>query len=92
MARMNRKPENNSFSRPMNSSSIAESSVMTSTPDRPQTQIKEIVSGKKNVIITHQQIEERARKIWQQKGCPVGQDEKNWLEAEAQLKKELAAK
>jgi hypothetical protein len=89
---MNKKSENNSFSRPMNSSSGAESSVITSNPERPQTKITEIVSGKKNVVITHQQIEERARKIWQQKGCPMGQDEKTWLEAEAQLKKELGTK
>jgi hypothetical protein len=89
---MNRKPENNSFSRPLNSSSGAETSVMTSNQDRPQAQVKEIVTSKKNVVITHQQIEERAKKIWQQKGCPMGQDEKNWLEAEAQLKKELGTK
>jgi hypothetical protein len=92
MAKMNRKSENNSFSRPMSVSSGSETSVMTSNPERPQTQVKEIVSSKKNVVITRQQIEERARKIWQQNGCPVGQDEKNWLEAEAQLKKELGIK
>jgi hypothetical protein len=43
-------------------------------------------------LLTHKQIEERAKAIWQQKGCPMGQDEKNWHEAEAQLKKELAAR
>ena len=39
--------------------------------------------------LTHEQISDRARKIWQAKGCPQGQDEANWKEAEAQLKKEL---
>jgi hypothetical protein len=51
-------------------------------------------AGKSSVtpLLTHKQIEERAKAIWRQKGCPVGQDDKNWLEAEAQLKKELASK
>ncbi len=44
------------------------------------------------VVVTHQQIEERAKAIWRQKGCPVGQDEKIWYEAEAQLKRELSAR
>jgi len=34
------------------------------------------------------QIAARAKAIWQKKGCPAGQDERNWLEAEAQLKAE----
>ncbi len=39
---------------------------------------------------THEQIEERAKLIWRQNGCPSGQDQENWYEAEAQLKRELA--
>jgi len=35
---------------------------------------------------THEQIARRAREIWLAKGCPVGQDTQNWLEAEAQLR------
>ncbi|MGA2071698.1 MAG: DUF2934 domain-containing protein [Sedimentisphaerales bacterium] len=60
--------------------------VRGSTVSRP--------AGKTNVttLLTHKQIEERAKAIWRQKGCPVGQDEKNWYEAEAQLKKELGFK
>ncbi|MGN6367742.1 MAG: DUF2934 domain-containing protein [Phycisphaerae bacterium] len=41
------------------------------------------------VRVTHEMIAERAKTIWQAKGCPEGQDEQNWKEAEAQLKKEL---
>jgi hypothetical protein len=37
---------------------------------------------------THEQIAERAKAIWQQRGSPVGQDERIWYEAEAQLKDE----
>jgi len=39
--------------------------------------------------ITHERIAERARQIWEQHGCPQGEDERNWREAERQLKKEL---
>ncbi len=46
----------------------------------------------KTPLLTHKQIEERARAIWRQKGCPVGQDEKIWCEAESQLKKEHGSK
>ena len=40
--------------------------------------------------LTHEQIAERAEAIWQASGCLPGQDERNWCEAEAQLKAELA--
>lgn len=44
----------------------------------------------KNIIaLTHEQIAERAKSIWLKRGCPNGQDEKNWQEAEKQLKQEL---
>ena len=36
---------------------------------------------------THDEIAERAKAIWQAKGCPAGKDEENWREAEAQLRK-----
>lgn len=39
---------------------------------------------------THDQIAERARAVWQAKGCPSGLDEQNWREAEAQLRAELS--
>ena len=90
MARANRKNENNSFSKPMSSSSAFGTSLLTPKIEKPQTPIQEISNKPANP--THQQIADRAKKIWLQKGCPSGQDEKNWLEAEAQLKKELTAK
>lgn len=43
----------------------------------------------KTQIPTHEQIAERAKNIWQEHGCAVGQDEKNWFEAETQLKVDL---
>jgi len=38
---------------------------------------------------TYEQVAERARAIWQERGCIPGQDERNWLEAEAELRREL---
>ena len=43
----------------------------------------------KTVTLTHEQIVERARALWQQRGCRPGEDERNWYEAQAQLKREL---
>jgi hypothetical protein len=39
--------------------------------------------------LSHDQIARRAKAIWQAKGCPQGQDQQNWLEAEKQLHAEL---
>ncbi|MBN1974821.1 MAG: DUF2934 domain-containing protein [Sedimentisphaerales bacterium] len=39
--------------------------------------------------LTHEQISERAKLIWQNRGCIPGEDERNWKEAETQLKTEL---
>jgi hypothetical protein len=41
------------------------------------------------MTFTHERIAERARIIWQSSGCRPGEDERNWFEAEAQLKAEL---
>lgn len=38
---------------------------------------------------TYEQIAERAKNLWQERGCPPDQDEKNWYDAENQLKQEL---
>jgi len=51
--------------------------------------VRESGGATKTVSLTHDQIAERAKSIWQKKGCPSGQDEKIWYEAEAQLKREL---
>ena len=38
---------------------------------------------------THEQISERARALWQERGQPSGQDEEIWFEAERQVADEL---
>ncbi len=44
------------------------------------------------VRLTHEQIEERAKLIWKQRGCVPGEDERNWYEAETQLKREFGSR
>ena len=51
-----------------------------SPASRPRTQVE--------VKITHDQIAQRAYEIWLAKGRPPGQEEQNWHEAEAELKRE----
>jgi len=42
--------------------------------------------------ITREQIAQRAHEIWVKRGCKPGEDERNWLEAEKQLKAELGVR
>jgi hypothetical protein len=39
--------------------------------------------------LTHEQIAQRAHEIWQSRGCPWGDEDKYWFEAEKQLRQEL---
>jgi hypothetical protein len=41
---------------------------------------------------THEHISKRAHEIWVKRGSKPGQEEKNWLEAEAQLRAEMAGR
>ena len=52
-----------------------------------QAQMPEV--GESSVTLTHDQIADRARAIWEQRGRPQGEDEKIWHEAEDQLKREI---
>ncbi|MFH1370297.1 MAG: DUF2934 domain-containing protein [Planctomycetota bacterium] len=91
MAKTSRKIESSSIGQKTPSASENESSVGLSSPESPRTADKVVSVGKTKTAssLTHQQIEQRANEIWRQKGCPAGQEEKNWHEAEAQLKREL---
>lgn len=40
-------------------------------------------------MLTQELIADRAKKIWQDRGCVPGFDEQNWHEAERQLKTEF---
>ena len=41
------------------------------------------------MLLTHERIAERAFAIWQNRDCIPGEDERNWNEAENQLRAEL---
>jgi hypothetical protein len=41
---------------------------------------------------TNEQIARRANEIWVKRGCKPHEDERNWLEAEKQLRAELTRK
>lgn len=62
----------------------------TTKQNKTQHSNKSIEQKQKPVDLTHDQISERAKVIWQQRGCPTDQDMDNWLEAEKELKTELA--
>jgi len=62
-------------------------STTTHTTAHPQSAV-----STKSRTPTYEQIAQRAREIWTKKGCLPGQDEQNWLDAERQLKAELAGK
>jgi hypothetical protein len=53
------------------------------------SEIKKTEQKQQELMLTHEQISERAKAIWQQRGCPSGDDQRNWFEAENQLKQEL---
>ena len=62
----------------------------TATPLRPAgTKPPQATARAK---ITYEQIAQRAHEIWVKQGCKHGQDQQNWLDAERQLKAELAGK
>ena len=56
---------------------------------RPDTSILNPRPALQAVVLTHDLIAERARAIWQERGCSLSQDAENWREAEVQLKNEL---
>jgi hypothetical protein len=66
--------------------SSARSGGATATAPRPTG----TRSGAKT--ITREQIAQRAHEIWMKRGCKPGEDERNWLEAEKQLKAEMGVK
>ena len=38
---------------------------------------------------SHEQVAERAREIWEHRGCPQGQDLDIWLTAEGELREQV---
>lgn len=71
--------------RQQNVSSNIQAGRATAVADKPA-----VKQTKKPSVPTYEQIAERARNIWQDRGCPTNQDEQIWYEAENQLKRELS--
>ena len=69
-----------------NASGMGGGTAVATRPTAPKA------SSGKTPKIAHEQIARRAHDIWVQRGCKPGTDKQNWLEAEAQLKAELARK
>ena len=44
------------------------------------------------VSLTHEQIRDRARMLWEQEGRPWGKEDEHWHQAEEQLKEELGVR
>jgi hypothetical protein len=59
----------------------------TAEPKRPGG--SKVNLSRPSSVLMHERIAERAWVIWQNRGCSPGEDERNWLEAEAQLREEL---
>jgi Protein of unknown function (DUF2934) len=47
-------------------------------------------SGTKTVQVPHEKIAMRAYEKWCKRGCPHGSDLQDWVEAESELRMELA--
>jgi hypothetical protein len=56
---------------------------------KQNTSILKLRPALQAVVLTHDLIAERARTIWQERGCSVDQDAENWRAAEAQLTAEM---
>jgi len=77
----------------------AKNDVLMSTPNVGSTTVTPLrPAGTKpsrattKVQIRHEQIAQRAHEIWVSQGGRHGQDQEHWLEAEEQLRAELAGK
>ena len=70
----------------------AAAAASTSSADNWSSSASRPAAQRRRAKLTHQQIAQRAQAIWKAKGCPTGQDEKNWLEAETQLKAEMGVR
>lgn len=50
--------------------------------------MNESTTSNNNIIIHHEQIAQRAHRLWEQAGRPDGRDVEFWLQAEAVLRAE----
>jgi hypothetical protein len=58
----------------------------------PPSTVRETIPPQTKSDPTHDEISKRARALWHEKGCPEGQSEMIWLEAEEMLRGRLQLK
>jgi hypothetical protein len=68
-------------------SSVRQSEKSVTVTEKPSA-----AQRKAHVELTYEQIAERAKNLWKQRGCPPNQDDQNWYDAENQLKQELGVR
>ena len=81
-----------SWFRRRRSQSTAPSATTTPIPSPAAEPTPVPATAVPSVHIPHDKIEARAYEIWVRKGKPHGQDLQNWVEAEAELRAEFAAR
>jgi hypothetical protein len=90
----------NSTARPAVTENLRPSAGL-GTVEKPQVALGQSTSVSSSKVVTlrpakagptHEQIAERAHDIWMRNGRPLGLDQANWLEAEAQLMADLSGK
>lgn len=64
-------------------------SLRSTSPPKNQTGGSKAKQPGQKTVLTHERIAERAWLIWRNRSCIPGEDERNWFEAEKQLKAEL---
>jgi hypothetical protein len=74
---------------------LGEQEAGVAVPEAPQAKRGEVVErpgtrrAGQPAGPTHEQIALRAQEIWNRHGCPPGEDQDNWFEAEAELRREM---
>jgi hypothetical protein len=54
--------------------------------ETPSVKNQQEAASSAPVQFTHEECSQRAYSLWQQRGCPEGSAERDWLEAEEQLR------
>ena len=62
-----------------------------SAPNSSRTRAAGSTSAPSGTKITHEAIARLAFHKWQKRGCPTGDDRRDWFEAERELKTQLAS-
>jgi Protein of unknown function (DUF2934) len=73
-----------------NSTTGTKEKPSTDTQSSNRTALEHRTSAPSNTTISHDAIAQLAFQKWQKRGCPTGQDQRDWFEAERELKSRQA--